>query len=810
MPPQIDPDKAASQAEKCRPINWLLGARNALLVFSGAAVLATNLMAYERLTQEFLRMQDAVHAPPCGVATPSSRSLLYGLGKIGFSWNPLLVPKTEEVAAGKVSAAICESSNVYMAISSILDNSTMIHAADANSAPVTYNDAENDLVENLCQRRDPEKDIYGEIRQRIATAYVLSNPAFRRYYHTGCMGNNDPFPTADGTCFYSPSVLQFELYSATYDTVMSGYGVLPPTGHMLYRLLALSAIAETDRRQNNNFCFGNTLVKNATELCQEIYGVSTGVISTSPPPAAPLNLGSEVIPGYEAVAHSLSACNSLYAPVGAASPPPPPPFPNWNFVDPFTQGMGAVDPVIDACRNIHSFGHFDQQSAFGIPDIVHPFSWKPAHWDWPGGWFYYALSYEKMQGIATLENNPINALKLHNAYRLAVSGTMLILTGVCCGYWIAFGGVPLVALVLIRVGEVQSTVTGNYDTLLAPTLGLGGLIATFATLGIWAYSAIIDPWLPAARSYTIDPSCADWHKSSIHSVFVTSDYGSGSWEFLAGYLFPVMPIYAFVYSSACRSLGVPREEWRRQAAVVSRIPALELLLVFFQLASILCFAAIAIEDGDLWFDKTIRKRPDSHSIAKADAQVLIEDLNAAALVAILAGAACGIMRQRWPISQLGYRFHFLWFAAIVLCIVMPFLVYTLEFWNNTARTPRNVSYALHAIFAGGSLFFATKSYFVLRRVPGGKPNDTKITTNTNQVQKSTPSSLRAFLTRKRQVKVADEATAKQEAAGGNPFRGAYGVDYENPGARFASSADADAVSSLPLLGLKLELGKESR
>jgi uncharacterized membrane protein len=561
---------------------------------------------------------------------------------------------------------------------------------------------------------------------------------------------------------------------------------------MLYRLLALSSIAETDRRQNNNRCFGNTKVHNATELCQEIYGSIGGQVATPPPPAAPLNLGIETIPGYEAVVQTLPTCNSLYAPPASASPPSPPPFPNWNFYDPITQGMGSVDPVVDACRNIHTFGNFDQQSAFGIPDILHPFSWKPAQppWDWVGGWFYYAVANDKMQGLATLENNPINALKLHNAYRLATSATMLILTGVCCGYWIGFGGTPFIAFLFIRCGEVQSRLTGNYQTLLAPRFGWTAGFAAATTLGVWAYAYILDPWLPAARAYNIDPSCAEWHSSAIGSVFVTSEYGLGSWEFIVGYLFPFMPLYAFIYGVFCRTWSAPKEEWQGQAAIVERIPQLETLLILFQLGSILCFSWMAIEDGDLWFDRTIRKRPDSHAAAKADADVLIEDLNAAILVAILAGVACSVTRQRWTISKLGYQIHIFWFASIVVAIGLPFAIFNIEIFTNTARTPRNVAVALYWVFTGFSLAIAVKHWLTLRKVPGGTINDKTASNSNNTVKRATPASIFARLRRKNTKAAAADAAS-------NPFARPYIANT-------IASADADVVSSLPLLGLRLD------
>ena len=250
MAAQPEAATAAAEYLKHKPINSYLLSLNVVLVLSGAVVLSSSLSAYETIKQNLVAMRTATYQAPCAVATPSARGVLRGIGKAGFSWSPLAMPIEEEFATLKIGISVCESSNVYMAIASVLDNSTMHHVPDVGSVPATYILAENDLVENLC-RRDPERDIYGEIRRRIATAYVLANPAFKRYYTTGCMGSLDPFPMSGTHCTYASSVVNSELYWAAQDMAIGGYGTLPPFGNMLYRLLALSVIAERDRRVNN-------------------------------------------------------------------------------------------------------------------------------------------------------------------------------------------------------------------------------------------------------------------------------------------------------------------------------------------------------------------------------------------------------------------------------------------------------------------------------------------------------------------------------------------------------------------------------
>jgi hypothetical protein len=817
-------EKVVIQAERCRPINYALASRNVVMVVFGLTVLLVNLVAYNSIKDHFMLMQAAVHVAPCAVATPSARGILRGIGKAGFAWSPLVVPSTEELATRKITAAVCESENVYMAIASVLDNSTMIHVADTGSYPTTYTDAENDLVENLCNRRDPEGDIFGEIRRRITTAYVLANPAFRRYHTTGCMGNNDPFPTASTACKYSASVAQVELHLAAYDTVIAGYGDLPAVGHMLYRLMLLSVISEHDRRLNDNRCFSNALVKNATELCQEIYDPAhtASNVSGAPPPAAPLSIGVESVYGYEATIHTLASCNSIYAPPMTVSPPPPPPFPNWNFDEPFAKGMGSVDPVVDACRNVHSFGHFDQQSAFGIPDVAHPFSWKPAHWDMPARWMYNAFSHDKMKQVANIKQNPINALKLHNAYRFAVASVAMVLTGVCCGYWIGFGGTPMVAFLLYRYGNIKNKLTGNYSTLLSPRLSYGAYFAVGTTLVVWVYFSILDPWLPSARSYTINPSCSDWHKRSTASVFVTSDYLSGPWEYLVGYLFPIIPVYALVYNFFCRGWGVPSEEWKLQISTIDRIPQQATVFVILQFCTILVFASLAMEDGDMWFDNTIRRDPGSHQKSMSDVDAIISDVAAVITMAILGGFACSITRQRWAFAQIGYRIHLVWFIVVIFCLLLPVLLYVNLSWQHAERTWENVTHAVYLILFTFSVFVAYQHWKTLTLVPGGNPADSNVKEN-KTVAKSTNGqgwfarlrnavSLNAAekdAEAKLKVRRAKPDEARQgffrRLANRNSYLGSYGT--KRPGVDPAPSSTPDSGTEKPTVEERLNRGE---
>ena len=709
------PEKAAQAKDNYGPKNFALLGRNALLAGFSLLVFGVSLNDYIKMKDHFIAMQSTVTAAPCATATPSAVKLLRGIGVAGFAWSPLTIPPTEESAATTIKKEICSSTNVYQAIRSLLGNSSMHMDVDENG--ITYNWAEGDLTESICNRYDPERKIYGEVRRRIATAYVLANPGFTQYMkdrttiQDGCMRGNDPFPTT-GACKYSEDVLQPELFKAANDPALVGYGELPPVSTMLYRLLALATIAESDRRQNSNACFSNRAVWNATELCQDIYSsVSTG--SPPPPPAVPI--GAHHSWRYQAIISTQTTCSQALSP-NDSPPPSPPPAPDWNFVNPIAQGMGSVSPTIDACRNVHSFGHFDQESAFGIPDVAHPFSWQPSEFSFFGGWLYYALLDSKMDGLASYQTNPIVVLKIYGAYRFAAASVMMILIAVSCGFWIGISVMPSIGFLLLQCFGVKNKLSGRHQSLLSPRRGIVFNLAAVVTLLVWVYSVLLDPWLPAARAYTTSASCDDHSATGLSSVYSTSDSFAGPWEYLQQYFLLLLPVVSLLY---CRWAGITKDEIERQLRLLPPVPRQTLWLVVSQLGCIIALSVVAVSSGEKWLKDTTSTDVEYHKYVLESANVLVQDLELTVVSAFTSGLASGLLRQRWVVDNLGYRIHFWWYAGVTVCIVYPFLVYTIEFWNLEASSTRSVMLVLFSLCSALSLLFVVFSIIALNGVVGG-------------------------------------------------------------------------------------------
>lgn len=733
--------RAAAEVRNCRPPNCTLLARNIVLVFGGLATLLTHVYVYERVKDNFIVMQSAAHVKPCAIATPSARGLLYALNQ--YSYSRLAIPPTEEAASSKIQRNLCNGANLYQALTNVFENSSISHEADNAT---TFTTAEAAVEEELCRDEiNVESQYFGDLAGRIATAYVLSNPAFRRIHTTGCMGNNHPFPSISTTftCASSDTVAAVQLGLAASEAALEGFGVLPTTGEMLYRLLALSTIAEFDRRQNNNACFSNSRQHNATELCHEIYGSAFPGVNSPPPPAAPRQRGAETIPGYEALIETYRSCNAIHAAqnvFGAASTasPPPPPAPNWNFAHPLTLdgvNMGSISPEIDACRNVHTFGAFDLRSAFGVPDIIHEFRWEPSTWAWPAHFFHHYLVNGKMQSTGIFEDNPINALKLHSAYRFAVAAFIMSVSGACIGYYLGIGGVPLIAFVLIRGLRTRNKVTGRYSTLLAPPITFTQILSILVAVYIWFYMALLDPWLPPSAPYYNEATCNNWARKPIGSVFTSSDTVSGPWEWLCQYLFLLLPVATGTHLILFRGYGLGVGVYGEQVAVVARIPPTVFYQVVLQLGVVLSFMLITIDTGNAWFTATMTSFPEVHFAALSSANALVEDAGAVVVSSVSSGLAVGVMHQRWAIAQLGYRSHLGWTAVVGFSIWFPFLIYTIEIaaGSGLLTSIRTVGYILVLICSALSSIFTGAAFFSLSTVPGGKNPILSAVTNTGTV-----------------------------------------------------------------------------
>lgn len=310
------------------PINLFLIMFNALvLTFSIYAVVQTFNIFHDAETDFLFNAKMTEEPRPCGIATPDIYLLYQGLGIIPTG--PFTYPqrtkwandlRTTMCSKEKTGTVTTEAYQVRaLTIGSLLKNDSLypftkeswVSADDAALA------SENRTVGHLCTQSfngsQPGRfnsDLYGDLVERVSRAYLAAMPAFFRLDTStrypsgvndeGCMNSKNPFHDNAQDCKHL-AVIQSELRKAgttSQSALMVGYGahvsgpsvsdtpesdplgyytkVMPRVDEMLYRLLALTVVAQYDRDLNAGTCFRTSNAENdARKMCEQIYGAAT-------------------------------------------------------------------------------------------------------------------------------------------------------------------------------------------------------------------------------------------------------------------------------------------------------------------------------------------------------------------------------------------------------------------------------------------------------------------------------------------------------------------------------------------------------
>ena len=177
------------------------------------------------------------------------------------------------------------------------DNPTNVDTATS----YTWEKVENQMEMLMCAINDKtNRKVYGDLKVRIARAYIAAMPAFYRYNYRlseqggkGCLFDSNPFLFNTDTCPNAAFVnAQLVLAGNEKEAIrMVGAKPIGRTDHklprmstMLYRLMALSAVGHIDRRDKKG-CFFNgdsaTPLQSATEFCTNDVFPAAGFASVA-------------------------------------------------------------------------------------------------------------------------------------------------------------------------------------------------------------------------------------------------------------------------------------------------------------------------------------------------------------------------------------------------------------------------------------------------------------------------------------------------------------------------------------------------
>lgn len=576
-----------------------------------------------------------------------------------------------------------------------------------------------------------ERRIYGELKERIAKAYVTAAPAFFRYQmwrssanngdttikgqvpasvadvdadgmpdsilpdgpsEFGCLGGLDPF----AYCSNGVHVGEVLAAAGSYDNLarMVGAGpALPRFTEMLYALLALSEIGIMDRTQNEGRCFGNDFsgavepTQDALQFCKNVLGDAGGataaalnayalpggvsMLNVDNAPGAATYLDSHAALYYEkgmVTAEEEVSCNKGHS--------PPPPAPNTDRVYTSDTATDTHTAVLHACANMHQFGLFDQMRLFGLPDVEGRFviDARPKNGFELGGELLYKPLFEDLMDASEFQN-PASRLEAYLAYRVAATTIWGMLTSSCLGFFGMRSLLPLTVQILTQFNLAKNR-RGQTIVLTRPSLELPVFLAMASSFLMFAYIFYLDPAIQS-NSY-ITHKCEHWAGTDAWApagAFITTWYSErwGIGRYSAQYVGLIMlflGIFPFFYtvSGFLFAYKLRKKIEKSKNRWSRRSLAGFFALFLFVVLSLGLFAGIAQKSGEEY-----------HVVASAggdttrEARRLGNDCIAAVYASFWLSAFLGHCRARWALDAMSKFFKGAWLGLGILLAAIPIL-----------------------------------------------------------------------------------------------------------------------------------------
>lgn len=541
---------------------------------------------------------------------------------------------------------------------------------------------------------------YGDLKVRVARAYVAAAPAFYRYASRlaentdqGCLGDRNPFLT--GVCQNSDHVNTVLGRAGSPEALArmvsnEALSKLPDVREMLYALFALSAIGHVDRNTNGR-CFKNdnsgTPYATAIEFCQSFItsGDLTGnaiIDSCGGHPTQTTGTFDDTS-YYICKNHELSTLDCT-SDTGVGPPPPPPAVDFERPINTLADSPSVGDAVIATCRNQLQYGLFDQTRLFGVPDIVEPFEVNAR----PDTWLNF-LSSAVYNGLyinpseAGVFKDPIYRLELFLGYRMWATTIWGMLIASVTGYFMARAVVPFVVQVLAIAIRLQSK-EGNTVTLARPKPDLSLYFASLSCFLASAWTLYVDPSTQAP--YPVSTECNDWIDNTLHTgsgAYLTS-WGKRRFnrysENQLGVALLFLAVLPFIYSfvSICIDPRIIRNRkkgrWLLQnTGAFWLVVGCAMGMQIAQAVQVYYSAAEWLVDVKLGSDTT------DHNLETS------RDCVAAVMIAFWSSASAGSARNRWAVGNIeGQLMSILWGGGTIGAMWLGIASYALILPDNFA------------------------------------------------------------------------------------------------------------------------------
>ena len=679
---------------------------------------------------------------PCGMPTPDSMYLLQAIGALPVAgWDGASLEPNYKTWMQKVDRSLCsrvvpgkdlpdydddimvcegagyvdygtDHAEELLAFGYLMDDATITPMLDDIDDEPALTEKKDAFERRTClvKKADPDRPTeepyyteqqrmaYGDLKTRVARAYIAAMPAFSRYQKERSVcaeepGKKDPF---DNMCKHSCHVRK-ELKAASDQQVLLYTVDDIPVGttftKQLYRLLALSLAGYYDRYHNNGACFKNGDVYEATDSIPA--GLKVGdalsaydfcVASMTPNGVA----NNEALTNAEAVAVYSAQDNHVQKgeQCGLTAYPPPPPVPPIYRTDP-TDGDGvggnsAYKLSGQVCAATLQYGLFDQGRLFGIPDVLAPFvvdNRVDHSLHFIGEWIYKAMYVKPMEKAFDILADPKSKLELYIAYRLSSTSIWAILVTNVAGFMLVRAAAPMGVYILKFLGVTTNIKqklagrTGEFEPikLVRPQIGWPLYLAQGVNLLVIYWIFYIDP---ATQShYYITPKCDDWQGLGVHvpsGAFGTT-WGKRRYGRFGEHLIGILMVFTLLFVVFQQFIGraMVNPELVKDAAKVklgatARLDKVALIMIGFALSIQILFISQSIVSGDDWYQAIKASDNDRAILVTFSKDVLMS-----VWAAFWTSASISWYRQKWAIDALKAPFQYGWMAGSLLLLWMP-------------------------------------------------------------------------------------------------------------------------------------------
>lgn len=647
---------------------------------------------------------DLSDAPrPCGFAVPSLAAMMTDLNFEGF---PLVTGyrASDSEYVSTALRSICVEDTVEAAVARLWGE-----AASEVSLDLAF-------LRQLCGRAhvrelpwyDQTGDNLQDPASRIRRAYVRAQPAFQHYYlnrDTGnCNWKRDPFDEdADGLCAGGGSLVFAEIQTvhleeAASDERVCGASLIadgtttPITTHtqMVYRLLLLAVLAESDRRTNSGACFGNTMLDTVEDFCANAGDCSplpSWVADTEDTGAKyPWEAWTVPVDKWASNEYRLVCASFMKTETGVM-------YPEETLraryeYDELTNLADAAslrysDASLAAkehCMRTHEYSSRSGEFLFDLPDIDSPPAVHPVGFAGGAGGFFIDLFYNPW--FADVRNRPYNVLKksaLRDAiafegFRFGISLFLRMPALYAAGFFTGRGVMLCVGSV---VPAIRNLISGTpVDPVQKPRgWALTTLLAVVVSVLSAVFSRLVDPLaIPEASKTT----CEEY--GSTGRVFDSSQVDAIR-DYIATILLLLVSLFAIVWELFLKRYDAPAQsrddaeadQFREQRGMSG---ILLLLFVFGLLLEAIVCSQISIDSGFNLQENVLFEGTAGSNSVQTDMLALENDVYFFHAVAIAHAAVIGIFTTLFavagPVAEGRYLGLVLWLCAILASLAVGF------------------------------------------------------------------------------------------------------------------------------------------